>query len=56
MFTGNNNYFTKILVELKKKNLKYWCSHGNPGDPLTTPLVVKLITIQMEKRFIQTMK
>ena len=39
MFTGNNNYFTKILVELKKKNLKYWCSHGNPGDPLMTPLL-----------------
>ena len=39
MFTGNNNYFTKNLEELKKKNLKYWCSHGNPGDPLTTPLI-----------------
>ena len=39
MFTGNNNYFTKILEELKK-NLKYWCSHGNPGDPLTTPLCI----------------
>ena len=45
MFTGNNNYFTKILVELKKKNLKYWCSHGNPGDPLTTPLPIYTLMI-----------
>ena len=36
MFTGNNNYFTKILVELKKKSeiLVYpWQPRRPSNDP-----------------------
>ena len=31
-----------LFFQFMEQNLKYWCSQGDPGDPLTTPLSMYL--------------